>query len=98
MLKWIDERLPIFSFIKKELVDYPTPPNLNLWWNFGSLAGIILLVMIITGIFLAMHYIPDATKAFNSVEHIMRDVHGGWIIRYIHMNGASLFFIVIYFF
>lgn len=95
-MKWIDDRLPIFSFVRKELVDYQTPKNLNYMWNFGSLAGICLVIMIITGIFLAMHYIPDATKAFDSVEHIMRDVNGGWLIRYIHMNGASIFFIVVY--
>lgn len=96
LLKWIDHRLPIFSFMRKELVDYQTPKNLNYMWNFGSLAGICLVIMIVTGIFLAMHYIPDATKAFDSVEHIMRDVNGGWLIRYIHMNGASIFFIVVY--
>ena len=93
---WIDYRLPVFSFMKKELEEYPTPKNLNFWWNFGSLAGIVLVLMIATGIFLAMHYDPNATYAFASVEHIMRDVNYGWLLRYIHMNGASFFFIVVY--
>jgi len=93
---WIDRRLPIFSFIKKELRDYPTPWNLNFWWNFGSLAGIILVVMILSGLFLAMSYTPHVDMAFDSVERIMRDVHGGWFIRYLHMNGASMFFLVVY--
>lgn len=93
---WIEARLPLFSFIKRALVDYPTPWNLNMWWNFGSLAGIILVVMILTGLFLAMSYTPHIDFAFDSVERIMRDVNYGWLIRYIHMNGASMFFIVVY--
>lgn len=93
---WIDARLPIFTFINKELRNYPTPRNLNYLWNFGSLAGITLVIMIISGIFLAMHYTPHVDHAFNSVEHIMREVNYGWMIRYIHMNGASFFFIVVY--
>jgi quinol-cytochrome oxidoreductase complex cytochrome b subunit len=96
VIKWIDERLPIFHFINKELSEYPTPKNLNYLWNFGSLAGITLVIMIISGIFLAMHYVPHVDHAFDSVESIMRDVNGGWLIRYIHMNGASMFFIVVY--
>jgi quinol-cytochrome oxidoreductase complex cytochrome b subunit len=96
VIRWIDYRLPIFSFLKHELDEYPTPKNLNYWWNFGSLAGITLTVMILTGIFLAMHYTPHVNEAFKSVEHIMRDVNYGWLIRYIHMNGASMFFIVVY--
>tara|TARA_B100000676_G_scaffold161761_1_gene159128 strand:+ start:1751 stop:2995 length:1245 start_codon:yes stop_codon:yes gene_type:complete len=79
-----------------ELYEYPTPRNLNYWWNFGSLAGIVLVIMIVTGITLAMHYTPSTALAFDSVERIMRDVNYGWLIRYIHMNGASMFFIVIY--
>ena len=78
------------------LVDYPTPKNLNYWWNFGSLAGLFLMIQIITGIVLAMHYTPSVEGAFASIEHIMRDVNYGWLIRYIHMNGASFFFIVVY--
>lgn len=93
---WIDDRLPVFTFINKELKDYQTPKNLNYLWNFGSLAGIILVVMILSGLFLAMSYTPQATLAFDSVERIMRDVNYGWLIRYIHMNGASMFFIVVY--
>lgn len=96
LLDWIDKRLPIITFIRKELKDYPTPKNLNFLWNFGSLAGITLLIMILSGIFLSMHYVPHVDKAFDSVERIMRDVSYGWLIRYIHMNGASMFFIVIY--
>ena len=93
---WIDNRLPVFTFIKHDLKEYPTPKNLNYLWNFGSLAGITLLIMIVTGIFLAMHYDPNAAHAFESVEHIMRDVNYGWLLRYMHMNGASFFFIVVY--
>ena len=94
--EWIDERLPLLTFAKEHLVDYRTPKNLNYLWNFGSLAGITLMVMIITGIFLAMHYTPHVDHAFDSVERIMREVNYGWLIRYIHMNGASMFFIVVY--
>ncbi|MAU27838.1 MAG: cytochrome b [Pelagibacterales bacterium] len=96
IIGWIDYRLPIFSTLQHTLVDYPTPKNLNYWWNFGSLAGIFLLIQIITGIVLAMHYTPSVEGAFASIEHIMRDVNYGWLIRYIHMNGASFFFIVVY--
>ena len=96
LVRWIDDRLPVFTFMQHELHDYPTPKNLNYWWNFGSLAGIMLVIMIVTGIFLAMDYTPDTTMAFDSVERIMRDVNYGWLIRYIHMNGASFFFIVVY--
>lgn len=96
ILDWIDHRLPVVHFFKKELRDYQTPKNLNYAWNFGSLAGISLVIMILSGIFLAMHYVPHIDHAFDSVERIMRDVNGGWLIRYIHMNGASMFFIVVY--
>jgi len=96
IMGWIDYRLPIFSTLQHTLVDYPTPKNLNYWWNFGSLAGIFLMIQIITGIVLAMHYTPSVEGAFASIEHIMRDVNYGWLIRYIHMNGASFFFIVVY--
>ena len=94
--RWIDHRLPIFSFMNHELNEYPTPKNLSYWWNFGSLAGITLIIMIITGITLSMHYTAHVDHAFQSVERIMRDVNYGWLIRYIHMNGASFFFIVVY--
>jgi len=96
VVKWIDSRLPIFSFLDHELNHYQTPKNLNYWWNFGSLAGIALVFMILTGIFLAMHYQPNTEMAFGSVERIMRDVNYGWLLRYMHMNGASMFFLVVY--
>jgi Cytochrome b subunit of the bc complex len=96
LVQWIDYRLPVFSFLEKELTKYPTPKNLNYLWNFGSLAGITLLVMIISGIFLAMHYDPTAEAAFDSVEYIMRNVNYGWLMRYLHANGASMFFIAVY--
>jgi ubiquinol-cytochrome c reductase cytochrome b/c1 subunit len=94
-VRWVDHRLPVFHFLQ-ELQEYPTPRNLSYWWNFGSLAGIMLVIMIATGIFLAMQYTAHIDYAFNSVERIMRDVNFGWLIRYIHMNGASFFFIVTY--
>jgi quinol-cytochrome oxidoreductase complex cytochrome b subunit len=96
LVRWIDRRLPVFTFINHELNEYPTPKNLSYWWNFGSLAGIMLVIMMATGIFLAMEYTPNVNLAFDSVERIMRDVNWGWLIRYIHMNGASFFFIVVY--
>ena len=96
LVNWIDYRLPIISFLKHSAVDYPTPRNLNYWWNFGSLAGFFLLVQIITGVILSMHYTAHVDHEFNSIEHIMRNVNHGWLIRYIHMNGASFFFIVVY--
>jgi ubiquinol-cytochrome c reductase cytochrome b/c1 subunit len=96
IIGWIDYRLPVISFIEHELTVYPTPRNLNYWWNFGSLAGIILVIMIVTGVVLAMHYTPNSDLAFDSVERIMRDVNYGWLLRYIHMNGASMFFLIVY--
>lgn len=96
VIDWIDQRLPLVTLLRKELKEYPTPKNLNYLWNFGSLAGITLIIMILTGIFLAMHYVPHVDKAFDSVERIMRDVQYGWLIRYIHVNGASMFFIIVY--
>jgi len=84
------------SFIDSHIINYPTPINLNYMWSFGSAAGICLVIQIVTGIFLAMHYTPHVDYAFNSVEHIMRDVNNGWLIRYLHANGASMFFIVVY--
>jgi quinol-cytochrome oxidoreductase complex cytochrome b subunit len=88
--------LPVFSLLEHELVVYPTPKNLNYWWNFGSLAGITLVIMIVTGVVLAMHYTPNADLAFDSVERIMRDVNYGWMLRYIHATGASMFFAIVY--
>jgi ubiquinol-cytochrome c reductase cytochrome b subunit len=96
VIRWIDHRLPVFTFMNHELVEYPTPRNLSYFWNFGSLAGIALVIMILTGIFLAMHYVPNTLLAFDSVERIMRDVNYGWLLRYVHATGASMFFIVVY--
>ena len=96
IVKWVDHRLPVFTFVHHDLVEYPTPKNLNYWWNFGSLAGIILVVMIATGVFLAMNYTAHVDMAFDSIERIMRDVNYGWLIRYLHMNGGSMFFIIVY--
>jgi len=86
----------IVSFIDSHIISYPTPVNLSYMWSFGSTAGLCLVIQILTGIFLAMHYSPHISLAFNSVEHIMSDVNNGWIIRYLHANGASMFFIVVY--
>ncbi|MCW0183011.1 cytochrome b [Zavarzinia sp.] len=96
VIKWIEARLPIISTIDGALVSYPAPRNLNYWWNFGSLAGFMLVAQIVTGIILVMHYTPHVTMAFASVEHIMRDVNYGWLMRYAHANGASMFFVVVY--
>lgn len=95
IMGWIEYRLPIFSFLK-HTAEYKTPRNLSYMWNFGSLAGISLVLQIITGILLAMHYSPTADHAFNSVENIMRNVNYGWLLRYLHAVGASTFFIVVY--
>lgn len=97
LVRWVDQRLPVFSLVDNIMgTRRPEPANLNYFWNFGSLAGLMLVVQIVTGVVLAMHYTPHADLAFNSVEHIMRDVNFGWLIRYIHANGASMFFIVVY--
>jgi ubiquinol-cytochrome c reductase cytochrome b subunit len=96
IIRWIDYRLPFVAMLQHELYEYPTPRNLSYWWNFGSLSGIMLVVMIVTGIFLAMQYTPHASLAFDSVERIMRDVDYGWVLRYAHMNGASMFFALLY--
>ena len=96
VLNWIDSRLPIITMIQKEYGVFPTPRNFNYFWNFGALAMVNLVIMIVTGIFLAMHYQPNAALAFDSVQHIMRDVNYGWLIRYVHQNGASMFFIIVY--
>ena len=89
-------REPAVSLINDHLIEYPTPSNLTLAWSFGSIAGICLLLQILTGVFLAMHYAASVDLAFLSVEHIIRDVNGGWFLRYMHANGASMFFIVVY--
>ena len=96
VVRWVDERLPVFTYMDHEYNQFPMPRNLNYFWNFGALASIVLVVLVVTGIMLAMQYTPHVDHAFNSVERIMRDVNYGWLIRYIHMNGASMFFIVVY--
>ncbi len=96
VVEWIDSRLPIFTMMQKEYGVFPTPRNFNYFWNFGAIAMIMLVLMIVTGIVLAMHYTPNTGMAFDSVERIMRDVNGGWLLRYLHMNGASFFFIAVY--
>ena len=93
-MRWVKNS--ILSIFNNHLVDYPTPINQNYFFGFGSLAGVMLVIQILTGIFLAMHYTPHIDLAFSSVEHIMRDVNNGWLIRYAHANGASFFFILVY--
>jgi ubiquinol-cytochrome c reductase cytochrome b subunit len=103
ILNWVDERFPLSSMMKEHVTEYYAPKNFNFWYFFGSLALLVLVIQIVTGIFLTMNYKPDATLngagipvAFASVEYIMRDVAGGWIIRYMHSTGASMFFVVVY--
>ena len=96
LIGWIDKRFPLTSSIKNHLTEYYAPKNFNFWYFFGSLAMLILVLQIATGIFLTMHYKPNAEEAFASVEYIMRDVFGGNIIRYMHSTGASMFFVVVY--
>ena len=96
ILQWTERRLPILGLMHSSFVAYPTPRNLNYWWTFGGILTFCLGVQIITGIVLAMHYTPTVAGAFKSVEHIMRDVNYGWLIRYVHANGASMFFIAVY--
>ena len=86
----------VLAFVDNHLIHYPSPINLTYAWSFGSTAGICLVIQILSGVFLAMHYTPHVDLAFSSVEHIMRDVNNGWLIRYIHANGASMFFILVY--
>ena len=93
---WMATRLPLLRLAHDSFVDYPTPKNLNYWWTFGGILTFCLVTQIITGIILAMHYTPHVDHAFNSVEHIMRNVNHGWLIRYIHANGASMFFLAVY--
>nr|ARH02676.1 cytochrome b [Presbytis comata comata] len=87
---------PIMKLINYSLIDLPTPSNISMWWNFGSLLGTCLILQVATGLFLAMHYSPDTSSAFSSIAHIIRDVNYGWIIRYLHANGASMFFICLF--
>jgi ubiquinol-cytochrome c reductase cytochrome b/c1 subunit len=94
--RWFESRLPIMGLVHSSFVVYPTPRNLNYWWTFGAILSFMLGAQIITGIVLAMHYTPHVDFAFNSVEHIMRDVNWGWFLRYAHANGASMFFVAVY--
>ncbi len=94
--KWMHERLPIMELVKGQALDFPTPRNLNYWYTFGGILAVMLVVQIVTGVVLVMHYTPHVDYAFASVEHIMRDVNSGWMIRYMHANGASMFFIAVY--
>jgi len=93
--KWFNDRLPILT-LANHLTEYPTPKNLNYWWTFGAILTFCLVTQIITGLILAMHYVAHADLAFSSVEHIMRNVNYGWLIRYVHANGASMFFLAVY--
>jgi quinol-cytochrome oxidoreductase complex cytochrome b subunit len=95
-MRWLERRLPIASFVHGSFVAYPTPRNLNYWWTFGAILTVMLVVQIVTGIVLTMHYTPHVDFAFNSVEQIMRDVNYGWLLRYLHANGASMFFLAGY--
>ena len=94
--KWLESRLPVISLVRGSFVDFPTPKNLNYWWTFGGILFFVLIAQIITGIVLVMHYTPNTAMAFASVEHIMRDVNFGWLLRYLHANGASMFFIAVF--
>ena len=95
-MQWLERRLPIASLVYSSFIVYPTPRNLNYWWTFGGILTFMLGVQIVTGIVLAMHYTPHVDLAFNSVEAIMRDVNYGWLLRYLHANGASFFFVAVY--
>ncbi len=94
--RWLDTRLPIIRFANDTIVTFPTPKNLNYWWTFGGILSLMLGMQIVTGIILAMHYVPHVDYAFNSVQRIMRDVNYGWLIRDLHANGASMFFLAVY--
>ncbi|HSW06644.1 cytochrome b, partial [Aquabacterium sp.] len=96
LMTWVDNRFPATKMYKEHMSEYYAPKNFNTWYFFGSLAMLVLVIQIVTGIFLVMHYKPDANLAFASVEYIMREVPGGWIIRYMHSTGASAFFVVVY--
>ncbi|MFI4935571.1 MAG: cytochrome bc complex cytochrome b subunit [Caulobacterales bacterium] len=93
--RWLDARLPIIRF-SADLMEFPTPKNLNYWWTFGAILAVCLVIQIVTGIVLAMHYIASGEGAFNAIQHIMRDVNHGWLIRYVHATGASMFFLAVY--
>jgi ubiquinol-cytochrome c reductase cytochrome b/c1 subunit len=94
--KWFESRLPVGGLIHSSFVVFPTPRNLNFWWTFGGILSFMLVVQIVTGVVLVMHYTPQSALAFASIEHIMRDVNYGWLLRYAHANGASMFFLALY--
>ena len=94
--KWLDDRLPIIRWSKTHLMDYPTPKNLNYWWTGGAILALMLVIQIVTGVVLAMHYVPNVALAFDSVEHIRRDVNGGRVLQAVHAVGASMFFAAVY--
>ncbi|HUZ67250.1 MAG TPA: cytochrome b/b6 [Beijerinckiaceae bacterium] len=94
--RWFESRLPVMGLVHSSFIAYPTPRNLNYWWTFGGILSFMLVAQIVTGIVLAMHYTPESTLAFSSVEHIMRDVNYGWLLRYAHATGASMFFLAVY--
>ena len=96
VLRWFEARLPLVGLVHSAAVTYPTPRNLNYWWTFGGILSFMLVAQIITGIVLVMHFTPHVDMAFNSVESIMRDVNYGWLLRYLHSNGASMFFVAVY--
>jgi ubiquinol-cytochrome c reductase cytochrome b subunit len=96
LAKWFESRLPLIGLIHSTAVSYPVPRNINYLWTFGGILAFMLTAQIVTGVVLAMHYTPEATMAFNSVEHTMRDVNYGWLLRYLHSNGASMFFLAVY--
>ena len=96
LARWFEQRLPIVGLIHGSFIVYPVPRNLNYFWTFGAILSFMLIVQILSGVILAMHYVPSAQLAFLSVEHIMRDVNYGWLMRYIHTNGASMFFLAVY--
>ena len=96
LTKWLDSRLPLLRFTNEHVLQFPTPKNLNYFWTFGFILTMCLVTQIITGIILAMHYTPSVDSAFDSIEHIMRNVNYGWLIRYIHSNGASMFFLAVF--
>ncbi len=96
LAKWFESRLPVGGLIHSSFVVFPNPRNLNYWWTFGGILSFMLVAQIVTGVVLAMHYTPHASLAFASIEHIMRDVNYGWLLRYAHANGASMFFLALY--
>jgi ubiquinol-cytochrome c reductase cytochrome b/c1 subunit len=96
LAQWFESRLPVIGLVHSSFVAFPNPRNLNYWWTFGGILSFMLVAQIVTGVVLAMHYTPQSSLAFASIEHIMRDVNYGWLLRYAHANGASMFFLALY--